>query len=114
MRKPWWTWVWWRSQSSPEFAALRQFAPVAGVRAAAVYARFSSDTEGKALGVTRQLEDCRRLAGQLGWTIAQEYVDNDLSAYSGKHRPAYQQLLTDVADGLRDAVICYHVVRLTR
>src|SRR4051812_4967756 len=86
---------------------------MAGVRAAAVYARISSDTEGKALGVTRQLEDCR-LAAQLGWSIAQEYVDNDLSAYSGKRRPAYQQLLTDVAEGLRDAVICYHVDRLTR
>ncbi len=50
------------------------------VGAAAVYARISSDTEGKALGVTRQLEDCRRLADQVGWTIGQEYVDNDLSA----------------------------------
>src|SRR3954469_20276337 len=87
---------------------------MSGVRAAAVYARISSDTEGKALGVTRQREDCRRLAGQLGWTIGQEYVDNDLSAYSGKRRPAYEQLLADVADGLRDAVICYHVDRLTR
>src|SRR3712207_4958755 len=87
---------------------------MAGVRAAAVYARISSDSEGRALGVTRQLEDCRRLADQMGWPVAQEYVDNDLSAYSGKRRPAYQQLLTDVADGLRDAVICYHVDRLTR
>ena len=87
---------------------------MAEVRAAAVYARISSDTEGKALGVTRQLEDCRRLAVQVGWTIAQEYVDNDLSAYSGKLRPGYQQMLADLADGLRDAVICYHVDRLTR
>lgn len=79
-----------------------------------MYARISSDTEGKALGVTRQLEDCRRLAAQMGWPIGQEYVDNDLSAYSGKRRPAYQQMLTDLADGLRDAVICYHVDRLTR
>src|SRR4051812_10059255 len=84
------------------------------VRAAAVYARISSDPEGRALGVTRQLEDCRRLAEQAGWSIAQEYVDNDLSAYSGKRRPAYQQMLADLADGLRDAVICYHVDRLTR
>ena len=60
------------------------------------------------------MEDCRRLAEQVGWPIAQEYVDNDLSAYSGKRRPAYQQMLTDLADGLRDAVICYHVDRLTR
>ncbi|WP_222194280.1 recombinase family protein [Modestobacter italicus] len=84
------------------------------VGAAAVYARISSDTEGRALGVTRQLEDCRRLADSLGWPVAQEYVDNDLSAYSGKRRPAYEQLLADLAEGLRDAVICYHVDRLTR
>src|SRR4051794_24337912 len=77
--------------------------PVAEVRAAAVYARISSDTEGRALGVTRQLEECRRLADQLGWSIAQEYVDNDLSAYSGKQRPGYRQMLADLADGLRDA-----------
>jgi site-specific DNA recombinase len=84
------------------------------VRAAAVYARISSDPEGRALDVTRQLEDCRRLAEQVGWTIGQEYVDNDVSAYSGKRRPAYQQMLADLADGLRDAVICYPVDRLTR
>jgi DNA invertase Pin-like site-specific DNA recombinase len=79
----------------------------------AVYARISSDTGGRAPGVTRQWEDCRRLAGQAGWTTGQEYVDNDLPAYSGKRRPACQQLLTDVADGLRDAVVCHHVDRLT-
>src|SRR3954454_7105933 len=84
------------------------------VGAAAVYARISSDTEGRALGVTRQLEDCRRLANSLGWPVAQEYVDNDLSAFSGKRRTAYEQLLADLAGGLRDAVICYHVDRLTR
>jgi site-specific DNA recombinase len=87
---------------------------MATVKAAAVYARISSDTEGRALGVRRQLEDCRRLADSLGWSVAQEYVDNDLSAYSGKRRPAYEQMLIDLADGLRDAVICYHVDRLTR
>ncbi|MGY1764020.1 recombinase family protein [Geodermatophilus sp. SYSU D00779] len=84
------------------------------VRAAALYARISSDPEGRALGVARQVEDYRRLADQLGWPVAQEYIDNDLSAYSGKTRPAYEQLLADLRDGLRDAVICYHVDRLTR
>lgn len=84
------------------------------VRAAAIYARISSDTEGLALGVTRQVDDCRRLAARLGWPVAQEYVDNDLSAYSGKARPGYRQMLDDLRDGLRDAVICYHMDRLTR
>lgn len=41
-------------------------------------------------------------------------MDNDLSAYSGKPRPEYQRMLTDLADGARDAVLIYHVDRLTR
>src|SRR4051812_5928528 len=83
-------------------------------RATALYARISSDIEGSGLGVARQLEDCRRLAESLGWAVAEEYVDNDLSAYSGKARPAYQRMLEDLGDGLRDGVIVYHVDRLTR
>ena len=46
--------------------------------------------------------------------MVEEYVDNDISAYSGKRRPAYEQMLTDLAEGYRDAVIVYHVDRLTR
>jgi DNA invertase Pin-like site-specific DNA recombinase len=64
--------------------------------------------------VKRQLEDCRKLAASLGWVVGEEYVDNDLSAYSGKPRPEYQRMLLDLADGARDAVIVYHVDRLTR
>ncbi|MGE0880959.1 MAG: recombinase family protein [Acidimicrobiia bacterium] len=84
------------------------------VRAAAVYARISSDQDGTGLGVNRQVEDCRRLAEELGWPVAEEYVDNDISGYTGKKRPAYQRLLADLSDGARDAVIVYHVDRLTR
>jgi DNA invertase Pin-like site-specific DNA recombinase len=89
---------------------------VAAVRAAAIYARISSDQDGTGLGVERQLEDCRRAAAQLGWTVAEEYVDNDISAsrYSRKARPAYSRMMTDIRDGLRDAVVVYHVDRLTR
>jgi site-specific DNA recombinase len=82
--------------------------------AVAVYARISSDQDGTALGVTRQLGDCRQLAVQLGWTVAEEYIDNDISAFSGKRRPAYERMLDDLRDGVRDAVIVYHVDRLTR
>lgn len=81
---------------------------------AAVYARISSD-DGSALGVTRQVEDCHRLAESLGWEVAEDYIDNDVSAYSGKKkRPAYEQMLADLRDGHRDGVIVYHVDRLTR
>lgn len=82
--------------------------------AAAIYARISSDQDGTALGVTRQLADCRELAARLGWTVAEEYVDNDLSAFSGKHRPAYARMIEDLTEGYRDGVLVYHVDRLTR
>lgn len=84
-------------------------------QAVAIYARISSDQDGTALGVQRQLEDCRRLCADLGWTVAEEYVDNDISAYSGrKARPAYDRMLSDLSDGFRDALVAYHVDRLTR
>jgi len=84
------------------------------VRAGAIYARISSDVEGSGLGVARQVQDCQRLAEHLGWTVAEVYQDNDFSAYSGKKRPAYQRMLADLRDGTRDAVLVYHVDRLTR
>ncbi|MEO9237802.1 MAG: recombinase family protein [Jatrophihabitantaceae bacterium] len=84
------------------------------VRAAAVYAWISSDQDGRGLGVARQVEDCRKLAAERGWTVAEEYVDNDVSAYSGKTRPAYRRMLADLAAGDRDAVIVYNLDRLHR
>ncbi len=91
--------------------------PKKTARSAAVYARISSDQTGEALGVTRQLEDCRKLAAERGWTVGEEYVDNDVSAYKSsksKPRPEYARMLADLADGYRDAVIVYNMDRLTR
>lgn len=82
--------------------------------AAAIYARISDDREGDALGVTRQVEDCRALAERRGWRVAGEYIDNDVSAYSGKHRPEYRRLLEDMGQGRVDAVIVWHLDRLHR
>jgi site-specific DNA recombinase len=84
------------------------------VRRAAIYCRISLDRAGAGLGVARQEEDCRALAERLGWPVADVYVDNDVSAYSGKPRPAWQQLLAHVESGTVDAVLCWHVDRLTR
>jgi len=82
--------------------------------AGAVYCRISDDREGRHLGVDRQERDCRELAAARGWTIAEVYVDNDVSAYTGKPRPAYRRMLRDLKDGTRDAVITYHQDRLVR
>ena len=84
----------------------------------AIYCRISRDKKrdkkGEGLGVDRQEEDCRKLAKQLGWKVRKVYVDNDLSAYSGKRRPQYQALLSDLAAGLVSGVIAWHPDRLHR
>lgn len=83
-------------------------------RAAAIYCRISLDGEGSGLGVKRQEADCRALAKQRGWPVARVYVDNNLSAYSGKTRPDYQSMLESIEAGEVDAVIVWHLDRLHR
>jgi site-specific DNA recombinase len=82
--------------------------------AAAIYARISSDPEHTSLGVKRQIADCETYAGHRGWPIHDVYVDDDRSAYSGRVRPAYRRMLTDIADGAVDAVVVWHLDRLHR
>lgn len=80
-----------------------------------MYCRISRDNEGLGLGVARQLDACRKLADQLGWTIANIYPDNSKSAYDRrKKRPQYERMLADVQAGRIDGVLCYAVDRLTR
>jgi site-specific DNA recombinase len=81
---------------------------------AAIYARISQDTDGTALGVTRQQEDCLREAERRGWEVVQRYVDNDVSATRSKVRPEYQRMLADVASGHIGALVVWDIDRLTR
>jgi site-specific DNA recombinase len=84
------------------------------VRHAAIYARISNDPEGDRLGVNRQVEDCRKEAERRGWPVADLYVDDDKSAWSGKVRPDYQRLVADIDARRVDAVLFWHPDRLTR
>lgn len=84
------------------------------MKSAAVYTRISLDAEGMGAGVERQRRDCLALAEQLGWPVGEVYEDNDVSAYSGKRRPDYLRMIEDLEAGQRDAVIVYHLDRLTR
>ena len=81
---------------------------------AAIYCRISQDRAGAGLGVTRQEEDCRALCERRGWAVVEVYADNDVSAYSGKPHPAWLQLIGDVQGGAVDALVGWHVDRLTR
>ena len=92
---------------------------------AAIYARISHDPKAKdtdqpsgkggdGLGVARQEQDCRELAAHLGLTVTRTYVDNDLSAYSGKRRPGFEDMLDAMKNRQFDVLLCWHTDRLYR
>ena len=85
-----------------------------GVIRAGIYARISSDREGDQLGVTRQIEDCRREAERRGFVVDDVYVDDDISAWSGKERPEFERMVDDLRTRRIGAVLVWHLDRLTR
>lgn len=81
---------------------------------ALIYCRISRDHAGEGLGVERQREECQRLADRLGVTVVGVRTDKDLSAMSGKPRPAYAALLDSMRAGEVDVVLAYNLDRLYR
>lgn len=83
-------------------------------QAPAIYARISLDRTGQALGVQRQVDECRERCRSLGWPEPKIYSDNDISARSGKRRPSFEQLLLDVESGYVDGIVAWHLDRVLR
>jgi site-specific DNA recombinase len=81
---------------------------------AAVYVRISRDNEGDELGVDRQKPPCLKLAEAKGAEVVRVFVDNDLSAYSGRRRPEYEEMLKWVREGKLDMLIAWDADRFTR
>lgn len=81
---------------------------------AAIYCRISDDKRGEGLGVARQEKACRDLADRLGLRVTEVLVDNDVSAYSGRIRPAYRDLVKSIEDGAVKHVLAWHNDRLHR
>lgn len=79
----------------------------------AIYCRISKD-DGRALGVERQERECRQLADRLGWKVGDVLVDNDISAFTGKRRPAYEKLIAGLGDGTFDGLVVWATDRLYR
>jgi site-specific DNA recombinase len=91
-----------------------EIAPDSTPLGAAIYCRISKDREGAGLGVDRQEADCRALAERLGWDVRAVFIDNDISAYSGRRRPQYEAMLDAVREGRIAGVIAWHTDRLHR
>lgn len=86
------------------------------MRRAGIYVRISQDRGGTALGVKRQEADCRTLCDRQGWTVADVYVDNDVSAsgYRRRVRKEYRRLCDDLKAGVIDTVVAWDPDRLHR
>lgn len=79
---------------------------------AALYARQSIDSE---LGMARQQTLCRELIEQRGWTLVDEYLDNDVSATKGRGAgTAWSRMLKAKEEGLIDVVVAVNMDRLLR
>ena len=65
--------------------------------------------------VETQLRDCRKLAADRAWTVAEDFCDNGISAYKRTaKRPAYEAMLKGIRAGRIGRVIVYNLDRLTR
>lgn len=94
-----------------------------------IYARISKDakkkkraqdaedqapSDGEGVGVERQETACRAKSADLGQEVAEVFVDNDTSAFTGVARPGFEALLVAMASGRYDTLICWHLDRLHR
>jgi DNA invertase Pin-like site-specific DNA recombinase len=69
---------------------------------------------GSSLGVERQEKACREIAGKHHWEVVRVFKDDDRSAYRGKLRPDYLEMLDDIKAGNVNAVIAWSPKRLIR
>jgi DNA invertase Pin-like site-specific DNA recombinase len=78
----------------------------------AIYVRISNDQNNMRAGVERQIADCEAIIRQRGWAPPVRYEDNDVSAWSGKRRPGFEQMMLDM--GGLDAIVAWDIDRLFR
>jgi len=80
-----------------------------------VYLRISEDRASDFVSVENQRAAVLELATRLGLPVTETFVDNDLSAFSGKARPGYQQLVAAVVGSPGPCtVLVWHLDRLYR
>lgn len=84
-----------------------------------IYIRWSSAEQSKGSSLERQLEDCRRMAAERGWTVVAELIDDGKSAFKGEHAVsgALGQFVRDVEGGRYPdgaVLLCEKLDRLSR
>lgn len=81
---------------------------------AAIYCRISDARDGDTAGVDRQEKDARKLCRERGYTVAEVFIDNSVSAFSGRKRPEYDRMMAAAKDGNVEVIVTYAADRLYR
>jgi site-specific DNA recombinase len=79
-----------------------------------IYVRQSMDRTGDEQAVSRQREDCQKLAQRRELNVVEVVVDNDVSASGRKPRPGFDLVIEMLAARRVQAVIAWDMTRLTR
>ena len=80
---------------------------------AVIYARISEDKSGEGMAEKRQVEKCRALADLRGWEVI-ETIHEAASAYTGKRRKGWSEVLDRIKNDRTDIVIAWHLDRIVR
>lgn len=83
---------------------------------ALIYARVSSDPRGAGRSVAEQVDECRAFAEREGWTVVDEFTDNDRSAsrHARRDRPAWAKTKAALASGEVDVLVTWEASRAQR
>jgi site-specific DNA recombinase len=82
---------------------------------AGLYGRISLARFGETIKVEEQVALCEKVAQMRDWTVTRRYADPNKSAWQrNRHRPAWEQMLRDIDDGVINAIVVYHGDRLIR
>src|SRR5262245_18220245 len=82
--------------------------------AAAIYARVSSEDQGKGFSLPSQVKACQTLASQAGYAVPDSYVFCDEMSGTTLDRPGLRQLRELVTRRAIAAVVIYDPDRLSR
>lgn len=81
---------------------------------AALYARLSRRQDEKVATCATQIRRLRDEAKRRGLNVAHEFVDDGISAYSGKERPGFAGLMEAIVSGEVDHVLAVRMDRFSR
>lgn len=81
---------------------------------ALIYLRISANRTSEHASIEQQRADCTALADHLGYARTIEFVDEAVSAYHDRARPAYQQLIRQLEASEAETIVVWHLDRLYR